>query len=150
MTDPKGDWRQVGGWWGRASDEVSSWLGRAAARRADKGGGADHRGRGPRGYTRSDERIREDVSDRLTENPVLDASDIEVAVAGGEVTLAGSVDSRYSKRLAEDLADDVSGVKHVQNNLRVRQAETQRGSISGTSSGIAEGGDTSDLGNTGR
>ncbi|MEO8714216.1 MAG: BON domain-containing protein [Acetobacteraceae bacterium] len=150
MADQKDDWRHGRGWWTRASDEVSSWLGRAAARRDNKDGGAHHRGRGPRGYTRSDERIREDVSDRLTENPVLDASDIEVTVAGGEVTLAGSVDSRYSKRLAEDLADDVSGVKHVQNNLRVRQAETQRGSISGTSSGIAEGGDTSDLGNTGR
>lgn len=81
-----------------------------------------HRGRGPRGYTRSDERIREDVNDRLTDDPIVDASDIEVLVSRGEVTLNGNVDSRTAKRRAEDCADDVSGVRHVQNNLRVRDA----------------------------
>jgi hypothetical protein len=78
-----------------------------------------HRGRGPRGYRRSDERIREDVCDRLTDDPEIDASDIEVLVANGEVTLNGSVDSRLIRRLAEDLADAVSGVTLVQNNLKI-------------------------------
>jgi hypothetical protein len=81
-----------------------------------------HRGRGPKGYIRSDERIREDVSDRLTDDPIVDASDIEVLVVGAEVTLNGNVDSRTAKRRAEDCADDVTGVRHVQNNLRVRDA----------------------------
>jgi len=76
-------------------------------------------GRGPKGYQRSDERIREDVSDRLTEHPDLDASDIEVKVSNGEVTLTGSVDSRLAKRLAEDIAEDCSGVRDVMNQLRV-------------------------------
>lgn len=80
----------------------------------------EHRGRGPAGYRRSDERIREDVSDRLTDDPYLDASGIEVKVSSCEVTLDGNVDSRYGKRRAEFLADQVSGVAHVQNNLRVR------------------------------
>ncbi len=136
------------GWWDRATDEVSSWFGdeEAGQRRAeDSRRDSMHRGRGPRGYTRSDERIREDVSDRLTDSPVIDASDIDVMVQGGEVTLNGHVDSRYSKRLAEDIAEDVSGVRHVQNNLRVREV---RDSISGTYSGISEGGRTSDLGST--
>ena len=136
------------GWWDRASDEVSSWFGdeEAGQRRSeDARREAVHRGRGPRGYTRSDERIREDVSDRLTDNPVVDASDIDVTVQSGEVTLNGHVDSRYSKRLAEDVAEDVSGVKHVQNNLRVRET---RDTISGTYSGVSEGGRTSDLGRT--
>jgi len=147
------DRRRERGWWDRASDEVSSWVGdESAERRREQDeregdrGATHHRGRGPRGYTRSDERIREDVSDRLADNPILDASDIEVTVSGGEVTLSGSVDSRYSKRLAEDLADEVSGVTHVQNNLRVRQTGQQRTSISGTSSGISEQGATSDVG----
>lgn len=147
------DQRRERGWWDRASDEMSSWTGDEQAERrrqqdereGDRGA-IHHRGRGPRGYTRSDERIREDVSDRLADNPILDASDIEVMVSGGEVTLSGSVDSRYSKRLAEDLADEVSGVNHVQNNLRVRQTGQQRMSISGTSSGISEHGATSDVG----
>lgn len=146
------DRRNARGWWDRASDEVSSWLGddQAEHRRQEDERGRDyHRGRGPRGYTRSDERIREDVSDRLTDNPILDASEIEVMIADGEVTLSGSVDSRYSKRLAEDIADEISGVKHTQNNLRVRQVQSQRDSISGTSSGIAERGATSDVGRTG-
>lgn len=79
----------------------------------------EHRGRGPKNYSRSDDRIREDVSDRLSDAPDVNASDIEVSVEGAEVTLSGTVDSRRAKRRAEDLADDVSGVKHVQNNLRV-------------------------------
>jgi osmotically-inducible protein OsmY len=80
----------------------------------------DHRGRGPRGYTRSDDRIRDDVSDWLMEDRYVDASDIDVAVAGGEVTLAGLVDSREMKRRAEDIAASVLGVRDVHNSLRVR------------------------------
>lgn len=76
-------------------------------------------GRGPKGYTRSDERIREDVSDKLTEHPDLDASEIEVRVAQGEVKLEGSVDSRWAKRLAEDIAESCTGVRDVMNQLRV-------------------------------
>ncbi len=99
----------------RAGDEVLSWFGDRDARRRRE---LDHRGRGPRSYVRSDERIREDVNDRLTEDVWIDASDIDVAVAKGEVTLAGTVDDRRTKRRAEDVAEDVTGVKHVQNNLR--------------------------------
>ena len=78
-----------------------------------------HRGRGPRGYQRSDERIREDVCDCLTEDPQIDASNLEVTVKNGEVTLSGSIDSRGDKRRAEELIEDLSGVKDVHNNLRV-------------------------------
>jgi hypothetical protein len=101
-----------------------SWFGRAPADswRDERARFAEgpHRGRGPKGYTRSGERIREDVSDRLTDDAHLDASDIEVSVTGTEVTLSGTVESRMAKRRAEDHADDVIGVTHVQNNLRVR------------------------------
>lgn len=85
----------------------------------DQGYG-DHRGRGPKTYTRSDERIREDLNDRLTDDAWLDASEIEVQVGAGEVTLAGAVERRADKRRAEDIAWQVSGVRHVQNNLRLR------------------------------
>jgi hypothetical protein len=79
-----------------------------------------HRGRGPRGYVRSDARISEDVNDRLTDDPLIDASDIDVIVERGEVTLSGTVMSRPAKRHAEDIAESVSGVRHVQNNLRIQ------------------------------
>lgn len=85
-------------------------------------------GRGPRGYQRSDERIREDVSERLAQHGQLDASDVEVQVVGGEVTLTGSVPSRHAKRLAEDVAECVFGVREVHNQLRARQGLFDQGS----------------------
>jgi hypothetical protein len=81
-----------------------------------------HRGRGPKGYRRSDQRIHEDVCERLTEDRFIDASNIDVVVKEGEVTLSGTVSSRGLKRRAEDLAEMASGVAHVQNNLRIEGA----------------------------
>lgn len=78
-----------------------------------------YRGRGPKNYQRSDERIREDVCERLAMDHDVDASEIEVNVAEGVVTLNGSVNERHAKRLAEDICESVRGVKDVQNNLRV-------------------------------
>src|SRR4030095_11010348 len=79
-----------------------------------------HRGRGPKGYKRSDERIKEDVNDRLSDDYYLDASEVEVAVSNTEVTLTGTVNSREEKRRAEDIAESVSGVTNVENRLRVK------------------------------
>lgn len=101
----------------RATDEAASWFGDEGAERRRE---EDHRGKGPRGYRRSDERIAEDVNDHLTDDPSLDASEIEVTVSEAEVTLTGTVASKRAKRRAEDCADAVSGVAHVQNNLRVK------------------------------
>lgn len=110
-------------WFDRAADEVSSWMGdeEAERRRRMDQARSGHYGKGPRGYTRSDDRIREDVNDRLTDDWQIDASEIEVQVNNCEVTLAGTVRSREEKRRAEDLAENVSGVRHVQNNVRVQQ-----------------------------
>ena len=81
------------------------------------------RGRGPRDYQRTDDRIREDVCDRLTEDDGLDASDITVRVSDGEVTLEGKVDERRAKWMAEEIACSCSGVKEVHNHLRVARPE---------------------------
>jgi osmotically-inducible protein OsmY len=138
-----GDYSQQGGgergFWDRASDEVSSWFGDEEAerrRRMDEQRGGQHRGRGPKGYTRSDERIREDVNDRLSDDPFVDASEIEVSVSSCEVTLSGTVDSREAKRRAEDIAERVSGVKHVQNNLRVQQQTSGTASAATTAGAV--------------
>jgi hypothetical protein len=77
-------------------------------------------GRGPKGYRRSDERIREEVSDRLMTHPDIDASDLEVHVANGIVSLIGTVENRHEKRLAEYVAEDALGVDDVSNQLKVR------------------------------
>lgn len=108
--------REHGGersWMERAGERIGSWFG--------AGDGGSHRGRGPKNYARSDERVRDDINDRLTDDTWIDASEIEVLVTACEVTLSGTVASRDEKRRAEDLADQVSGVKHVQNNLRVER-----------------------------
>ena len=76
-------------------------------------------GRGPKGYKRSDERIREEVNEELTRHPDIDASELEVQVQNGEVTLAGKVEDRHQKRLAEDLVERISGVNDVHNQLKV-------------------------------
>ncbi len=112
-------------WWDRTKDEVSSWFGDDDARRRRRMDDwrDDHRGKGPKNYKRSAERIQEDVNDKLSDNWMLDASNIEVSVEGNEVTLNGTVDNRQAKRRAEDIADNVSGVTHVQNNLRVNQRD---------------------------
>jgi hypothetical protein len=78
-------------------------------------------GKGPKGYVRSDERIREDVCDRLSVDDEIDASDVTVTVKGGEVTLEGSVVDRHSKHRAEDITDSVPGVRDVTNRLRARK-----------------------------
>lgn len=120
------------GFWDRATDEVSSWFGDDQAeqrRQMDR-----HRGRGPRNYSRSDDRIMEDVCDRLTADPMVDASEVEVQVSDAEVTLTGTVTSREQRRRAEDCVEDVSGVKHVQNNLRVQDQNQSSMSGMGTES----------------
>ena len=108
------------GWFERAGDEVASWFGDPdATRRREQD---DHTGHGPSGYTRSDERILEDVCDELTDDWAVDARKIQVTVASGDVTLEGTVPSREQKKRAEDCVDDISGVKNVQNNLRVDES----------------------------
>jgi hypothetical protein len=83
---------------------------------------ATHRGfagRGPKGYLRPDERIREEVSDRFTDDEWLDASEFTVDVRQGVIILVGSVPDRQQARRAECIAYAVSGVRGVANKLRV-------------------------------
>ncbi|MCW3094111.1 MAG: uncharacterized protein JWP81_5180 [Ferruginibacter sp.] len=137
-------------WWDRTTDEVSSWFGdedAARRRRMDEMQGS-HKGKGPKGYTRSDDRIKEDVNDRLSDDPYVDASDINATVSNCEVTLTGTVNSRREKRRAEDVAEAVSGVKNVENRLKVSSS-----SSSGTSSTSGNGNGniaSSGTGTTGR
>ncbi|HEY1113582.1 MAG TPA: BON domain-containing protein [Chitinophagaceae bacterium] len=80
-----------------------------------------HRGKGPKDYKRSDERIREDVSDRLADDPYVDASDIVIKVEDGNVILSGRVDHRDARRRAVELAEGVRGVSNVESHLRTGQ-----------------------------
>ena len=88
------------------------------------------RGRGPKNWRRSDERILESVNELLTDHDGIDATDVNVTVSNGEVTLEGQVGSRWEKRLAEDIAASCGGVHDVHNRLRVADREVQVGKAS--------------------
>ena len=81
-----------------------------------------HRGKGPRTYQRSDVRILDDVHDILLEDPYVDASEVEIDVQKGEVILTGWVEDRHMKRRVDDILDNVPGIRHLENRLRVRKA----------------------------
>lgn len=92
-----------------------------------------HKGKGPKGYRRSDERIKEDISDRMMDDSLLDASDIELEVDNNEVVLTGTVDNREAKRRAEYLAECIPGVGNVENRLRIKERSTERRPYSSSS-----------------
>jgi osmotically-inducible protein OsmY len=85
--------------------------------------GANQRGRGPRGYARSDERLREDICEMLTEDPDLDASEIEVSVNSGNVMLTGALGERWQKHHAENLVARCRGVRDVDNRIGVHKLD---------------------------
>ena len=86
--------------------------------------GKSHYGKGPKGYKRSDERIKEDVSDILARNHEIDASDIEVFVEDGHVTLKGTIESRQLKRFAEDAIERCAGVQDISNQLKITSLQS--------------------------
>lgn len=76
-------------------------------------------GRGPRDYERSDERIREEICERLCDDPFVDPSDVAVSVESGAVKLEGTIEDRPQKYRVEDIVEDCRGVREVQNHLAV-------------------------------
>jgi osmotically-inducible protein OsmY len=83
-------------------------------------------GKGPKGWKRSDEKIKDEVCEVLYRDQHLDATDIEVEVSDGIVTLKGSIDTRWSKRHAEERVEHLFGVEDVHNELRVLRFENDR------------------------
>ena len=81
-----------------------------------------YRGRGPKGYRRSDETIKEDVSEALYRSSEVDASHIEVSVSSGIVTLKGFVNDRNQKKMAERAVENLAGIDDVFNDLRVKNS----------------------------
>lgn len=107
--------------WRRGSEVRDEW--------GDGGGGSRGqaprerlRGRdrvGPKGYQRSDDRIREDICERLAHAHHVDVRDVEVEVQGGVVRLTGNVRDRRQKYCIEDIVDDVFGVQEIHNAVRL-------------------------------
>jgi osmotically-inducible protein OsmY len=129
--------------YGQGQGAGAAWTGRG-----ERGGSSmqtGYAGRGPKGYQRRDERIQEEISDRLMADNWIDASNIEVSVKGGEVTLSGTVDNREAKRRSEDIAESVMGVREVMNQIRIQGTESRsRTSTSGSGRTSRNGGRSGD------
>jgi osmotically-inducible protein OsmY len=135
--------RNAGDFLHRAGERVASWFGgggeaRAYDRSYDRPQSRGARGLGPKGYKRSDDRISDDAHERLTDDTWLDASSISISVSGGEVTLSGTVDNREAKHRAERIVEDISGVNHVQNNLRLARSNFLTSDSTGYGDTVAE------------
>lgn len=82
-------------------------------------------GYGPGGERRDDERILEDIRDRLTQHAEIDANEILVAVSNGEVTLTGVVADSRIKRVVEANVVMIPGVVDVHNELLLKEEPTR-------------------------
>jgi hypothetical protein len=98
-----------------AESPPRSWADRASAFFT----GGPVRERRPRRHGPSDRVLWAVIVERLEDERRLDLRDVEVIVEDREVTLNGTVRRKEDKRRIEDVAD-IDGVRHVQNNLRVR------------------------------
>ena len=90
-----------------------------------------HWGKGPKGYTRTDEKTREDVCEAIAHQGHIDASEVEVKVENGIVILSGTVAHRHQKRALERLVEHVRGVHDVHNELRLTRNVTRESSGQG-------------------
>jgi osmotically-inducible protein OsmY len=81
--------------------------------------GGSQAGQSAKFHRRADDTIHEEIWELLSNSADLDATEIELHVEAGEVTLTGNVESRDARWLAEDLVNSVTGVREVTNRLKV-------------------------------
>ena len=105
----------------RTKDEVQAWFGDAdaAGRRQRDQAVGDHSGKGPENDLDPDARIVADISQRLTDDPDIDASRVKVDSRDGLVALSGDVSTAAQRASAEQMAGAVAGVHMVENRLQV-------------------------------
>ncbi|MGH8326136.1 MAG: BON domain-containing protein [Steroidobacteraceae bacterium] len=89
--------------------------GQGAAQRAAQGtrAGKQH------GYPRSDERIKEELHERLGSRSDLDLRNVTVEAVSATVTLRGAVPEPWMRQAIEDITDHCFGVQDIDNGIRV-------------------------------
>ena len=73
--------------------------------------------------TLSDRILQRVLRDRLSLEPELATSDVQVDVREGTVIVTGSADTMNTKYRLEELIKRVDGVKNIENNLKGRVGE---------------------------
>jgi osmotically-inducible protein OsmY len=125
----QGGYGQGQGSYGQAGSGTQDWS-------SSSGRGAQRWGRGPKGYKRSDERLKEDICERLMQSYQVDAGEVSVEVQTGKVTLDGTVPERRMKHVIEDIVDACPGVQDIDNRVRVARGDP---SASANDSGTGTG-----------
>ncbi len=136
-----GQYGQGGGQYGQGGGQYGQGSGQYGEMRHGQ-----HAGKGPKGYRMSDERLREDVCQALTDNDQVDAAEIHVNISDCVVTLTGEVSDRTQKREAEACVEHVKGVRDVQNMLRVSSQGAQLGQVQGSAGYSGTSSDRTDAG----
>ena len=77
--------------------------------------------RGPKGWVRSDAAILDELVERIVRAGI-DASELEVEVEAGEVSIEGDLETREERRRVIDLAERILGVRAIDAVIRVREA----------------------------
>lgn len=81
-----------------------------------------YQGRGPKGWKRSDERIKDEVCSALKHSLEVDASELEVDVKDHCVYMKGSLPTKGMRIVAEDLVGSVPGVEDVFTQIKIKKA----------------------------
>jgi osmotically-inducible protein OsmY len=113
----------------RSSDRGWGWQGRPQQQQRYR--------TGPKGYTRSDDRLREDISERLMMADSIDSSEVTVSVKDCKVTLEGTVPNRHMKHAIEDLVDAAPGVQDIDNRIRVVSSPGMSGTGASSTSTVS-------------
>lgn len=74
----------------------------------------------PKNYRRPDERVLDNVCERLAMHPGVDVFDVTVHIEAGVIRLGGTVKDRYERRLVEKITEGVWGVRDIENGVRFR------------------------------
>ncbi len=95
-----------------------------------------------KGGSRPDDRIHEDICERLSCASGIEIEDVSVRVSGGTVTLEGTVPTGGMKHMIENIADACAGVQEVDNRIKIRRISN---SVGRDPSGLAAAVDDSRL-----
>jgi osmotically-inducible protein OsmY len=76
-------------------------------------------GRVGEGDNGTDERIREDICDRLMQLGPVDCTAVDVSVAAGVVTLGGTLPTADFRQRVLDVVTSIAGVQSVNDKLKV-------------------------------
>lgn len=76
---------------------------------------------GPKNYKRPDRLISDEIFNFLTWDDRIDATEIDFSVKDGIVKLYGTVDTGRTRRLIDEMVENILGVTEIYNELKVMQ-----------------------------